>query len=195
MSIIRNLLALIGLLTLAAAIYIIVNYSAMFNQYKELDPEAGRVYLEMAKKLMETGNSAEATIWKVPVKQGISPEDVDTSMKSIASEHNIKNVGELPLYKQVEAMSGKPYRFVKIYMFCDALTASRMIDYSDAFSAYLPCRVTLLEDKTGKLWLYTLNMDLMIYGGKPLPPALKKEAIQVKKIINDIMNRGSKGDF
>jgi hypothetical protein len=195
MSIIRNLLALIGLIAVAAAIYIVVNYTPMINQYKALDPEAGRVYLEMAQKLLETGNSAEATIWKVPVKEGLTPDDVDTSMKSIASEHNIKNVGELPLYKQVEAMSGKPYRFVKIYMFCDALTASRMIDYSDAFSAYLPCRVTLLEDKTGKLWLYTLNMGLMIYGGKPLPPALKEEAKQVKKIISDIMNRGSKGDF
>jgi len=38
-------------------------------------------------------------------------------------------------------------------------------------------------------------MDAMIYGGTPLPSALKAEAIGVKTIILDIMNRGAKGDF
>lgn len=80
-------------------------------------------------------------------------------------------------------------------MFCNALTAAKMLDYSDAFSAYLPCRITLLEDPDGQLWLYTLNMDLMVYGGKPLPPELKEEAIEVKDIILEIMNRGAEGDF
>jgi uncharacterized protein (DUF302 family) len=80
-------------------------------------------------------------------------------------------------------------------MFCNAMTAARMIDYSPAYSAYLPCRITLLEDSTGKLWLYTLNMDLMIHGGRELPPELKQEAMQVKDIILDIMNRGAKGEF
>ena len=70
-----------------------------------------------------------------------------------------------------------------------------MVDYSDAFSAYLPCRVTLLQDKQGKYWIYSLNMDLMIHGGKPLPPELKQEALKVKKIIQDIMNRGAAGEF
>jgi uncharacterized protein (DUF302 family) len=80
-------------------------------------------------------------------------------------------------------------------MFCNALTAAQMLDYSDAFSAYLPCRISLVEDKQGKLWLYSLNMDAMIYGGKPLPAALKEEAMGVKKIILEIMNRGAEGDF
>ena len=70
-----------------------------------------------------------------------------------------------------------------------------MLDYSDAFSAYLPCRITLLEDPEGKLWLYTLNMDLMIYGGRPLPADMKEEAIKVKTAMLEIMRRGAEGDF
>lgn len=116
-------------------------------------------------------------------------------MRFVANEHNIKNVGELPLYKEIAALSGKPFRFIKIYMFCNALTASHMLSVSDAFSAYLPCRIAMVEDPQGKLWLYTLNMDLMIYGGNPLPPALKEEAIGVKETLLDIMHRGAKGDF
>jgi len=53
----------------------------------------------------------------------------------------------------------------------------------------------MVEDKAGKLWLYSLNMDLMIYGGEPLPKELKAEAIHVKEVILDIMKRGAEGDF
>jgi hypothetical protein len=129
------------------------------------------------------------------VNAGLSAEDVEQTMKLVANEHNLQNVGELPLYRQIEAISGKPARFIKIYMFCNALTAEKMIAYSPAYAAYLPCRITLLEDASGKLWLYTLNMDLMIHGGRELPPALKQEAIQVRTMILDIMQRGARGDF
>ncbi|NNG13217.1 MAG: DUF302 domain-containing protein, partial [Halobacteria archaeon] len=71
----------------------------------------------------------------------------------------------------------------------------QMVEYSDAFSAYLPCRVSLIEDSDGKLWLYTLNMDMMIHGGKTLPDELKAEANGVKDTILDIMNRGATGEF
>jgi hypothetical protein len=161
----------------------------------KFDPEAAATYATMAKTLVETGNAAEATVWKVPVKDGLTAEEVEQTMRFVANEHNMKNVGELPLYKEVEAISGEPYRFLKLYMFCNPMTAAEMVDMSDAFSAYLPCRITLVEDKQGKLWLYTLNLDMMIHGGTPLPPDLAEEANNVKDIILDIMNRGASGDF
>ena len=195
MGIIRNLLALIGLIAVALVIYGVVKIMPYKDNIRSFDPEAGKVFTELAFNVLKTGNAADATVWKVPVKEGLSAQDVESSMRSIASENNIKNVGELPLYKEVAAMSGKPYRFAKIFMFCNALTAAKMMDYDDAYSAYLPCRVSLIEDSEGKLWLYSLNMDMMIYGGQPLPPELKKEAMNVKRIILDIMNRGSQGDF
>lgn len=195
MGIIRNLLALIGLLVIIAAIVAFPKVNTVVNRFNEFDPGALQAYTDLANNLLETGDAAEAMVWKMKVAEGVSAADVEQSMKLVANENNIKNVGELPLYKEVASMQGKDYRFVKIYMFCNALTASRMLDYNDAFSAFLPCRVSLVEDKTGQLWLYSLNMDLMIYGGKPLPPALKTEAMGVKKIILDIMTRGAAGDF
>jgi len=177
------------------AIYAAVKMAPMMQAFDEFDEKAIDVYSEMLVKLMETGNAAEATVWKVPVGEDLTVEDVDLSIKTVANELNIKNVGELPLSDQVEAMTGEKSRFFKIYMFCNALTAAQMLEYSDAYSAYLPCRISLVEDKQGKFWLYSLNMDAMIYGGKPLPPALKEEAMGVKKIILEIMNRGAEGDF
>ena len=192
MKTIRNLLALIGLLVVVG---VGVIYVKSKDVLAEFDPAAPRVYWELAQNVWQSRSAAEATIWKMPVTEGLSPEDVEETMKFVANEHNIANVGELPLYKDVEAKSGEEYRFVKIYMFCNSLTAKQMLDYSDAFSAYLPCRITLVEDPQGSLWLYSLNMDLMIHGGKPLPAELKAEALQVKEIILDIMKRGAEGEF
>ena len=200
-KLIWNLLALAGLAIVAGTIWVAVTYGFGLQNFKDLanlkhfDPKAAEVYVDMTKSLLASGNGAEATVWKVPVEEGLSAEDVEDAMRSVANERNFKNVGELPLSEQVAAMTGKDQRFWKIYMFCDPLTAAKMIDYSDAFSAYLPCRIALVEDKTGQLWLYTLNMDMMIHGGTELPDELYEEAIRVKEIILEIMNRGAAGEF
>ena len=196
-----NLFALLGLVVVAGLIWVAVTYHFGPQNIKDagnladFDAKAPRVYMEIAKSLLATGNAAEATVWKVQVAEGLDAKDVEETMHFVANEHNIKNVGELPLSEQVAAMTGKPQRFWKIYMFCNPLTAAKMIDYSDAYSAYLPCRISLVEDREGRLWLYTLNMDMMIHGGKALPPELLDEAVGIKETILDIMNRGAKGDF
>ncbi len=192
MGMIRNLLALIGLLAVIGAGVGYVKYQGVVQSF---DPEAPAIFKEFAQTVVDTKSAADASIWKIPVKEGLSPEDVEETMKFVANEHNMSNVGELPLSKDIEAKRGTDYRYVKIFLFCNSLTAAEMLDYSDAFSAYLPCRITLLEDADGKLWLITLNMDMMIYGGQPLPPELKEEAIKVKEYILDIMNRGATGEF
>ncbi len=193
--VLRNLLALLGLVVVALAIFVAVKFGPVVQTFSSFDEKSTDVYAEMINKLIDTGNMADATVWKIPVNEDLSPDEVEETMLFVANEHNIKNVGELPLSSQIEAMSGKKTRYLKIYMFCNALTAAKMLEYSDAFSAYLPCRISMVEDKQGKLWLYSLNMDAMIYGGKPLPTALKEEAEGVKEIILDIMNRGAEGDF
>lgn len=195
MRFIWNLFGLFGFLVVVLLITAVIQIGPSFTRLAEFDDKAPATYAQIGMALLETGSGPEATVWKIPVAEGLSAQEVEETMRFVANEHNIKNVGELPLYKEVEAMSGKPFRFITVYMFCNAMTASRMLEINDAFSAYLPCRISMVEDKTGKLWLYTLNMDLMIYGGKALPAAMKEEAIRVKEIILDIMNRGATGEF
>ncbi|MFN2337707.1 MAG: DUF302 domain-containing protein [Gammaproteobacteria bacterium] len=195
MNIIRNLLALIGLLAVLTVGYLYLTYKDDIAAFRALDPDASAMYVSMWERLKETGNSADATVWKVPLAEGISPEEAEEIMNFVANEHNIMGVGELPLSDQVATMTGEEQRFLKIYQYCDPRTAMKMVDYSDAFSAYLPCRIALVEDKQGNHALYSLNMDLMISGGKTLPPDLLEEAKKVKGIILDIMERGAKGEF
>lgn len=192
MSFIRNLLALLGLLLIGAVVAGYLQYQKIATEF---DPEAPRVYMEMFEQILEQKDAAAATVWKMAVEEGLTADEVEETMKFVANEHNIANVGELPIYKDILAKTGEEYRYAKIFMFCNSLTAAKMMDYSDAYSAYLPCRITMIEDKQGKLWLIALNMDLMIYGGAPLPTELKQEAMDVKEIILDIMKRGAEGAF
>ena len=195
MGFLRNILAIIGLLALIGGGYAYSKFGSELNALNKLDPKAKTVYSNMWAKLKETGNSADATVWKKPLADGVSPEDAAEAMSSVATDLNIKAVGVLPLSKEVEAKTGKKQRLLTIYQYCNPLTAMKMVDYSDAFSAYLPCRIAMIEDKKGKVWLYALDMDMMIYGGKTLPDKLYKEANKVKDVILKIMEGGASGEF
>lgn len=207
MNFIRNILAIIGLVAIIGGAYAYTKFAPMLAQMQGMDigaekaaldsfdPKAKDVYMEMWTKLKETGNSADATVVKYSLADGVSPEDAEEAMKSIANKLNIKAVGELPLSEQVKLETGKDQRFLKIYQFCNPQTAMKMVDFSDAFSAYLPCRVSMVEDKEGKYHLYSLNMDMMIHGGKTLPPELLAEAKGVQDIMTAIMKGGAEGDF
>lgn len=192
MQFIKSVLALIGLIAIVAIVALFLKAQSVLAGF---DPGARETYANMAKVLLETGNPAEATVWRAQVKDGLTFDDVDQAIRSVATTMNIKDVGALPLGDQVTAMQGSPWRKLKIYLYCNPLTAAHMIDYSDAFAAYLPCRIALLQDKTGKLWIYTINMDLLIHGGKPLPPELKEEALKIKKIMQTVLSDGAKGEF
>jgi uncharacterized protein (DUF302 family) len=61
-------------------------------------------------------------------------------------------------------------------------------------AAYLPCRISMVEKEDG-LWLYTLNMDMMVKMGRKLPSPLKEEAKAVRDTIWEMMERGHKGEF
>jgi len=195
MGFIRNILAIIGLIALIGGGYAYTKFGAELNAFKQLDPGAAKVYSDMWSKLKESGNSPDATVWKRAISEDVSPEDSAEAMSSVATELNIKAVGILPLSKEVEAKTGEKQRLLTVYQYCNPMTAMKMVDYSDAFSAYLPCRISMIEDKQGKFWLYALNMDMMIHGGKTLPEGLLKEANGVKDVILQIMEAGATGEF
>ncbi len=160
------------------------------------------VYMDMANTLLDTGDITMATIVRDKVDHEALGEtleerieNIEEAMSSVATELQIREVGMLPLSEQVELQTGEKQRFLKIYQYCKPTTAMDMVDYSDAFSAYLPCRIALVQDKAGQLWLYSLNMDMMIYGGNPLPPHLYDLALQVQETITAIQKAGATGDF
>lgn len=153
--------------------------------------EAGRMW---DRWVDSGGDIAVATTWERKVKPGVTIDQIEQALASVATEMNIRPVGELPLSKELEARSGKPEKLLKIYNYCNPQTARMMVDFSPHMAAYLPCRVALVEKEDG-LWLYTLNMDMMIKMGRKLPPELKAAATKVRDAIWQMMEKGSQGEF
>ncbi|OGB13825.1 MAG: hypothetical protein A2W72_03120 [Burkholderiales bacterium RIFCSPLOWO2_12_67_14] len=141
------------------------------------------------------GDIAVATTWERKVKDGVSAKDVEEILKLVAVERNMREVGVLPLSKELEARSGKKEKLLTVYSYCSPGTARRMVDFSPHMAAYLPCRISVVEHDDGSLWLYTLNMDMMVKMGRKLPSPLKEEAWAVRETIWQMMERASKGEF
>jgi uncharacterized protein (DUF302 family) len=192
MTLIRNLLALIGALTL---IVLLVSAIWLGPRLASFDPEFVPTYSSFAANLLATGDPGGAMMWSVPVEDGLSVDDVIDSLKSLATTNNLLFVGESPFYQQVEAVTGEPYRYVNFLSFCDAQVGKMMLEYRNHYSGFMPCRIALVEDREGQLWLFSMNLDFMIYGGKELPAELKQSAISVRDTLRGMMEGAAAGEF
>jgi len=161
----------------------------------KLEDGAGSEASKMWDRWVEAeGDIAVATTWERKVKPGVSAKDVEEILKLVAVERNMRDVGVLPLSKELEARSGKKEKLLTVYSYCSPGTARKMVDFSPHMAAYLPCRVSVVEKEDG-LWLYTLNMDMMVKMGRKLPSPLKEEAMAVRNTIWEMMERASKGEY
>jgi len=144
-------------------------------------------------ELGETCEDAKMNMIKCKLIEDVSADDAIESMKLRANMLNFKLVGHMPLSEQVASMGGKSSR-MEIFQFCDAMIAAQMVKYSLAFAGYLPCRISVVEDKDGQVWLITLNMDKTM-GDASLPKELQGLGLQVRNNIYSIITAGAEGDL
>ena len=183
------------LLVAAVAAFSLSGCGFMAIQDK-LDPKAMDTYMGMYDRFVASeGDLGAATVWAVKVNKGVTTGDIAEALKSASLGTGLLDVGQMPLSAEIEARSGKPTRYLHIYQFCNPLTARQATDFSPYFSAYLPCRISVVEHENGELWLYSLNMDMFVYGGTEMPEPFKTEAIKVRDTIWKMMQAASKGEF
>jgi len=180
-------LALVATLTLSGCGTI----STMGKLENGAATEAGRMW---DRWVDADGDIAVATTWERKVAKGVTAVDIEQILKNVATERNMKDVGTLPLSKELEARTGQKQKLLTVYSFCTPTTARTMVDFSPHMAAYLPCRISVVEKDDG-LWLYTLNMDMMVKMGRKLPSPLKEQAMAVRDTIWEMMERASKGEI
>ena len=133
------------------------------------------------------------TVAQMPLKEGLQPADAVQAMLSKAAELNLKLVGQQEVSKELEARGVKsPY--LTILQFCDPDDAKTMIVHNPIFASYMPCRIALVEDQAGKLWVMMLNLDMLI-DSKLIPPEVTEVAIRVNQGMLDVMVAGATGEF
>lgn len=132
-------------------------------------------------------------IARVQIQDGVSFDDAIESMKLRANQHNLKFVGASPLYKEIEALTGKPSRRMEIFSFCDGLVAQQMITADPAMISFMPCRIAMVEDAQGKRWIISMMLDDEMI--RALPADIRKNAERVMNSMKDIMLAASNGDL
>jgi len=132
-------------------------------------------------------------IARIQVQESVSFDDAVESLKLRANQHNLKFVGANQLWKEIEALTGKPAKRMEIFNFCDGLTANKMLTADPMMIAFMPCRIALIEDDKGKRWVISMMMDLKLI--KAMPTDTRKAAEKVMAAMKDMMVAASKGDL
>ncbi len=137
---------------------------------------------------------------KIPVDDGVSWDDAVEAMKLRANEVNFKFVGSSPLWKQIEAETEQPSAKVEMFRFCDATVARKILDVVPEFIIFLPCKIALLEDGEGKLWVMTMDWDVswLDFAQNPnshLSKEIREDAKRIRDNLNYIMEGAATGDF
>ncbi len=154
----------------------------------------------MAMSPLSMRNMVSMMADKIPVDEGVSWDDAVESMKLRANEVNFKFVGSSPLWKQIEAETEQPSAKVEMFRFCDARMARKILDEVPEFIVFLPCKIALLEDSEGKLWVMTLDWDVswLDYAQNPnnhLSKDIREHAKLIRDNIQYIMEGAATGDF
>lgn len=134
------------------------------------------------------------TVIKKPIAEGVSFDAAIDSMKLRANSLNMKLVAHQPLSKEYQALGLPNIKRTEIFQFCDAKIAKEMIEYDISYAAYMPCRITLVEEKPGKGWLVMMNLDIFI-GSAQLPPRLYQLATKIRDNLISIIEAGANGDL
>lgn len=130
---------------------------------------------------------------------GLSFDEVIESMDLRANLLNMKKVGHNTPSAVIEATTGEPTPRLEMVSYCDIPTMRTILDYVPEFGVFVPCRITVLEDAAGDIWIMTMDWDVRWLDTAPNPTRISKElrdaAIYVRESLESIMEAGANGDL
>jgi len=137
---------------------------------------------------------------KKKAAEGLTFEEVVESLRLKGNELNMRFVGVSTPYKVIREIRGDDkYPRVEIYSFCDLETLALVLEHMPEFIVFIPCRIAVMEDKDGNIWLVTLDWDVRWIDTLPNPnrisDELRKRAISVRERLEIMMEAAANGDL
>lgn len=193
MNFIKAIFTLIGAIVVAAAI---IGGITIGPKVAKLDPQALPEYIKMFDAVLETGDPAKGMIRKkeLIVPEGVSKQEAFEAaleaMDEVASEHGLALVDQKTMPRE-----GKLFRdggkLTHIRSYCSPTIADKFLTHSGEFIGFMPCRIGIVEDPQGKIWIYTMSLELMISGGHTLSPELLDLANEVRTGMYGMLDAGA----
>jgi len=191
---IKNILALVGAIVVAAMIVAFVKFGGMMSAVQGLDKGALPAYMAMFEKVLETGDPANAMMIEYEIEEDVTNEDAAESIHALAEEYNMRITGDIKMYTKDDAAPDE-VKHARIFSLCSLHIAKVFLNHSRFFGGFMPCRIMLVEYGNGKRYLVTMDLELAIHGGAPLDPQMLELASLVQKSMTEIPERAAQGDF
>lgn len=189
MTLLRNLLALIGLLALLVAGYM---YYRGVELMRDIDPQTPQLMTRLAQQSRE-GPLISAMVLRMPVASGVSADQAVAAMRERAAARQLQLWGQWSLDGRIQTELGTKIRYAYVLAFWDPNTAAALLEHNTELAAFLPARVAVIEDAQGKLWLESPDLGLLVHGGPTPNAALQQQAARLQAMLTDIMQTGARG--
>ena len=196
MKFLKGIFTIVGTVVVLGLIAVGAKYGSSLTQ---MDGKALGLYMDMADKVLTTGDPAKGMVIKQKLVIGedmTKQEAIENAieiMDEIADAHGLAVVDKKTMpRKQLNKDGEKVYTHIRSY--CSPSIADVFLEFSGEFVGFMPCRVGIVEDGNGDVWLYTMGLDLMIHGGHELPPKMLELAETVKEAMVDMITKGASGD-
>ena len=191
---VKNLLALIGVVAIAAVIGMYAKFGGMASGISKLDEGAIPAYMDMFNKVLKDGDPAKAMMNEYKVAEDITGDDVKESIAALAEEYNMRVTGYVKMFTKEDAKPNE-VKEARIWSLCSLHIAKIFLNHSRYFGGFMPCRIMYVQYGNGDAYLITMDLTLAIHGGYPLPPKMLELATKVKKAMTEIPKRAAEGDF
>jgi uncharacterized protein (DUF302 family) len=155
------------------------------------------VALKLAKGMPEIDTTT--AIYELPVRDGVSYQDVVDSLKSVSAGMNFVNPANFPIAEHIKKRGIDPQGVKEVQSFCNlSLGTDIFLDHPE-FLVFAPCRIAIYEkpDTNKKLKLYIAlarpTFDLKSIKNPTL--RAQKAAQELENTLLEIIEKASKGDI
>ena len=170
-----------------------MGWEAMTGQHK-LDDGAMAAYDDMFTQVVKDGDPAKAMMKEYKVAEDVTGDDVKESIAALAEEYNMRQTGYVKMFTKEDAKATE-VKEARIWSVCSLHIAKVFLNHSRYFGGFMPCRIMYVQYGNGDAYLITMDLNLAIHGGYPLPKEMGRLAAKVKKAMEEIPARAANGDF
>ena len=190
MKFIKSIFTFVGAIVVLA---MIIGAVTVGPKVAKLDSGALPAYMTMFDKVLTTGDPAKGMVRKIKmvIPEGMTKEEAIENAIDIMDEVG-EEYGLAMVDSKTMPRSNKVYTHIRSY--CSPSIADRFLNHSREFIAFMPCRIGIIEEPNGDIYLYTMGMELLISGGHTLSPELLKLANEVRTGMYTMMEKAASGE-
>jgi uncharacterized protein (DUF302 family) len=136
--------------------------------------------------------------YKVPVKPGLSVDEVAEAIIARAEKHGFLLVNRYQMWKELQKRTGEPDPYkVEVISICDPQVSRDWMDYAPEMALFVPPRIAIVEDHNHQLWLIMMDWDMHWIDtarNAGFDPKLREQGIERRAMLEDILHAGANGE-